>query len=228
MAIVGSAATITVELSNISAGEPNGESLMQILYHELDHVFYIAQPGYEKPPATAIFTNNGTTFNYNTAVISPGKHILARFSVRHLRPQIQALQAIEPIHALAIDIKSLAAKKHVNAQVAVAHTHRCDLFNARSKSYVRIALNRLVVVCRLVDPKKAARASCADLVRCGKVAGAIALLRRLYRFCDDLLKHLAIKTQIGNESLELLILFAQLSKFADLRRSKNPVLLFQR
>ncbi len=102
-------------------------------------------------------------------------------AMRHLRPQVEALQAIEPVYTLPIDLESLASKKHVNPRVSVADAYGCDLFDARGKSHVEIALRRLVVVCRLVDLEETARASCADLVRRGKVAGAIALLRCRFR-----------------------------------------------
>jgi len=45
-------------------------------------------------------------------------------------------------------------------------------------------------------------------------------------FCDDLLKHLPIEAQIGNELLELHIFFSKLPQLADLGRPEAAVFLF--
>jgi hypothetical protein len=114
-----------------------------------------------------------------------------------------------------------------SAKNTVANAYHCDIFDARGEGDVQFANLRFVVECRFVDLQETARASCADLERCYEKAGAIALLRRLYSsFCDDLLKHLAIKTQISDELFELTIFFSKLTQHGYLWRAEPTVLLF--
>ena len=100
----------------------------------------------------------------------------------HLRAQIQALQAIQPIHTLAIDRKAFASQQNVDARITIAYAYRSDLFNPRTERDIEIADMRLVIVRRFIDVQEAARASYSDIERGHEKAGAIALLRRLYSF----------------------------------------------
>ena len=67
------------------------------------------------------------------------------FAMRHLRPQIQALQRIESINALTVNRKTLASEKHVDARVAVANTNARDLLDACGERDVKFAYLRFVV-----------------------------------------------------------------------------------
>ena len=109
-----------------------------------------------------------------------GSRYRGALTMRHLRPQIQALQRIQPVHAFAINCESLTTQKHVDAWITVTNTNRRDVLNPRHKHRVELARMRLVVERRLIYLQEATRASCADLKSCDEITGAVALLRRLY------------------------------------------------
>ena len=65
--------------------------------------------------------------------------------MRHLRPQIQALQRIQPVHALTIDRESLTTQKNMDAWITVTNTNRGNVLNPRRKNRVELARVRLVI-----------------------------------------------------------------------------------
>ena len=102
--------------------------------------------------------------------------------MRHFQPYIQALQRIQPLHALTIDRESLTTQKNANAWITITNTNRRDVLYTRRKHLVELARVRLVVERRFIYLHEAIRALCADLKNCDEKTGAIALLRRLYSF----------------------------------------------
>jgi hypothetical protein len=66
----GKSAIVQYSPSNVAAAEASGQDPAEILYHELDHVYYETQTGYyNNPPATTTFAINGATYNYSTALV---------------------------------------------------------------------------------------------------------------------------------------------------------------
>ena len=65
--------TIQVDSANMAAAEATGQDPTQILFHELDHLYYESQPGFfSNMPSSATFSIGGTTYSYNTANIPSG------------------------------------------------------------------------------------------------------------------------------------------------------------
>ncbi len=48
-----------------------------------------------------------------------------------LTPQVQAFLAIEPVGPFVVHAPAFTPRKHVDALVAIAHAHCCDLFDVR-------------------------------------------------------------------------------------------------
>jgi hypothetical protein len=61
-----------------------------------------------------------------------GTHV----ATRPLGPQLQALQAIEPMDPLAIDLPALTPQQHVNASVAVPNTGGGNLPDPPSQRFL--------------------------------------------------------------------------------------------
>ncbi len=75
--LIGDTATIIVDSANIAAAEADrGDMADQILYHELDHIYYDASPAYELPPASSTFTIGTATYNFNTANVKNSSGML--------------------------------------------------------------------------------------------------------------------------------------------------------
>jgi hypothetical protein len=65
-----SSGVIQFDPNQMNTAESQGQDPSQILYHELDHIYYETQPGFfPDMPSTATYTIGGVTYDYNTANI---------------------------------------------------------------------------------------------------------------------------------------------------------------
>jgi len=65
--------TIQVDPANMAAAEATGQDPTEIIYHEMDHLYYESQPGFfSNMPSSTTFAIGGTTYSYNTANIPSG------------------------------------------------------------------------------------------------------------------------------------------------------------
>src|SRR5476651_2157384 len=80
----------------------------------------------------------------------------------HPHPDLQSLEPIETVHALAIDLPALTAEHDVNAQIPESRPAHRDLPDAHAQT--RLILRRaLAIPARPTEASQPARAHTADL-----------------------------------------------------------------
>jgi hypothetical protein len=139
---------------------------------------------------------------------------------RPSKPHAEPLLAIQPVHALVIDLPTFTSEQDLDAEVAVAHPRRGQSPNQPSQHGLIVAV-RAVAVRRTVESQQRTSSALAHPVRPLQVPDQLAPRLRPHNFfLQHVLQHQIVEREVGDQLLEPTVLFLELGAidFDPLRR----------